>query len=78
VSDAEAQFREALYRSAIEAAYYLKRLCEGTEDETRDADLVGMRLGAAAQLLDAVLAIVTPDTLGDLELTLVPVESNVE
>lgn len=60
--DAETQFREALYRSAIEAAYFLKRLCEGTEEVTPDTSRTGLRLGAASELIASVLRVMVPET----------------
>ena len=60
MEDAEIQFKEALYRSAIEGAYFLKRMCEGTEDRSTD-DEAGLRLGAAVQLIDAALNLLTPE-----------------
>lgn len=74
MEDAEVQFKEALYRSAIEGAYFLKRMCEGNEQGLTTEDL-GLRLGAAAQLIDAALDIVKPNTdlFSKLDLELVEV-----
>lgn len=76
--DAENLFKEALYRSAIEAAYFLKRLCEGTEDDTRDTNALGIRFGASSELIDAALHILSPDKTDDLDDVLILAELNAE
>ena len=57
MEDAEIQFKEALYRSAMEATYFLGRVVTGTEDILPVTDnAMDFRTSAAAHLIDSALA----------------------